>query len=84
MSEPGHGYQHAPPRGAAHRIEAHSQSLREHDKRDHGESGERSNQQRQKKKYLLLALLKMRDRTQPKNWPAISSAGDSQWWQQLP
>src|ERR1019366_9016745 len=62
-----HGDQHAPPGSAAHRIEAHPPPLREHNKRDHGEPGKRSNQQRQNKKYLLLALPKVRDQARNKN-----------------
>ena len=65
----GDRHQHASPRGASHGIEAHSQPLGYHDKGDNCESGKRSYQQRKKKKYLLLTLLKMRNQARPKNDP---------------
>jgi hypothetical protein len=64
-SEPATGISTRLHAALSYRIEAHSQPLREHDKRNHGQPGKRSNQQREQKKDLLLALVKTRAPTRP-------------------
>ena len=64
-SDPATGISNAPPRGAADRIEPHSQPLGQHDEGHHGQSGQRANQQREQQKNLLLALLKQAAQPRP-------------------